>query len=120
MFPSSSTVLTTLQRPALLNLLMQLKKCANHPYLFDGAEPAAFTSQDEAMLRMEEASGKLMLLMRMLEKLRQQGHRVLIFSQVRLRWTHADVADDANARHFGGCNESSSIRLLSVILLAKK
>ena len=23
----------------LLNILMQLRKCANHPYLFDGAEP---------------------------------------------------------------------------------
>ena len=23
----------------LLNVLMQLRKCANHPYLFDGAEP---------------------------------------------------------------------------------
>ena len=23
----------------LLNILMQLKKCTNHPYLFDGAEP---------------------------------------------------------------------------------
>ena len=23
----------------LLNVVMQLRKCANHPYLFDGAEP---------------------------------------------------------------------------------
>ena len=23
----------------LLNILMQLRKCTNHPYLFDGAEP---------------------------------------------------------------------------------
>ena len=23
----------------LLNVLMQLRKCCNHPYLFDGAEP---------------------------------------------------------------------------------
>ena len=23
----------------LLNILMQLRKCSNHPYLFDGAEP---------------------------------------------------------------------------------
>jgi len=23
----------------LLNILMQLRKCCNHPYLFDGAEP---------------------------------------------------------------------------------
>ena len=25
----------------LLNILMQLRKCCNHPYLFDGAEPGA-------------------------------------------------------------------------------
>ena len=23
----------------LLNIMMQLRKCCNHPYLFDGAEP---------------------------------------------------------------------------------
>ena len=26
-------------RMRLLNIVMQLRKCANHPYLFDGAEP---------------------------------------------------------------------------------
>lgn len=26
-------------RMRLLNILMQLRKCCNHPYLFDGAEP---------------------------------------------------------------------------------
>ena len=28
----------------LLNILMQLRKCSNHPYLFDGAEPGKFIS----------------------------------------------------------------------------
>ena len=28
----------------LLNILMQLRKCANHPYLFDGAEPGKCVS----------------------------------------------------------------------------
>ena len=27
----------------LLNILMQLRKCCNHPYLFDGAEPGMWT-----------------------------------------------------------------------------
>ena len=27
------------ERMRLLNILMQLRKCTNHPYLFDGAEP---------------------------------------------------------------------------------
>lgn len=26
----------------LLNILMQLRKCCNHPYLFDGAEPGTY------------------------------------------------------------------------------
>ena len=26
----------------LLNILMQLRKCSNHPYLFDGAEPGLY------------------------------------------------------------------------------
>lgn len=28
----------------LLNILMQLRKCCNHPYLFDGAEPGKDTN----------------------------------------------------------------------------
>ncbi len=28
----------------LLNVLMQLRKCCNHPYLFDGAEPGKLAS----------------------------------------------------------------------------
>ena len=27
------------EKMRLLNILMQLRKCCNHPYLFDGAEP---------------------------------------------------------------------------------
>ena len=27
----------------LLNILMQLRKCCNHPYLFDGAEPGVLS-----------------------------------------------------------------------------
>jgi len=29
----------------LLNILMQLRKCCNHPYLFDGAEPGTVGGQ---------------------------------------------------------------------------
>ena len=28
-----------IEKMRLLNILMQLRKCCNHPYLFDGAEP---------------------------------------------------------------------------------
>ena len=31
----------------LLNIVMQLRKCCNHPYLFDGAEPGPPYTTDE-------------------------------------------------------------------------
>ena len=34
-------------RSRLLNIVMQLRKCCNHPYLFQGAEPGPpFTTGD--------------------------------------------------------------------------
>eukprot|EP00047_Mylnosiga_fluctuans_P013516 m.31933 g.31933 ORF g.31933 m.31933 type:complete len:1607 (-) comp4940_c0_seq1:166-4986(-) len=79
------------QRSALLNLIMQLKKCANHPYLFNGAEPPLATPE-ETMARLAEASGKLLLVLRMLRRLKEQGHRVLIFSQMTRM---LDILEDA-------------------------
>ena len=34
-----STGKKTKNRTSLMNMIMQLRKCCNHPYLFDGAEP---------------------------------------------------------------------------------
>jgi SNF2 family DNA or RNA helicase len=62
----------------LLNTLMQLRKCVNHPYLFDGVEPEPFEIGDHLV----EASGKLSLLDKMLPYLKTRAHRVLIFSQM--------------------------------------
>ncbi|EJD52396.1 transcription regulator [Auricularia subglabra TFB-10046 SS5] len=66
---------------SLLNIAMELKKAANHPYLFDGAEaPAA--SPEETLKALVMSSGKLVLLDKLLARLRADGHRVLIFSQM--------------------------------------
>jgi len=66
-------------RVRLLNILMQLRKVTNHPYLFDGAEPGPpFVDGPHIW----ESSGKMMLLHKLLPKLRQNGSRVLIFSQM--------------------------------------
>ena len=46
-------------RTRMLNMLMQLRKCANHPYLFEGAETPPFTNDD----RLIKASGKTALLL---------------------------------------------------------
>ena len=60
---------------------MELKKAANHPYLFDGAEPHAATD-DETLKGLVMNSGKMVLLDKLLARLRTDGHRVLIFSQM--------------------------------------
>lgn len=63
----------------LLNILMQLRKCANHPYLFDGAEPGPPFTTDTHLV---ENSGKLVILDKLLPRLKEQESRVLIFSQM--------------------------------------
>ncbi|XP_023373132.1 probable global transcription activator SNF2L1 isoform X3 [Otolemur garnettii] len=63
----------------LLNILMQLRKCCNHPYLFDGAEPGPPYTTDEHIVT---NSGKMVVLDKLLAKLKEQGSRVLIFSQM--------------------------------------
>jgi len=72
------------QQVSLLNIMMDLKKCCNHPYLFPAASQEAPTGpngsyETSALIK---AAGKLVLLSKMLKKLRDDGHRVLIFSQM--------------------------------------
>ncbi|KAG8435735.1 hypothetical protein GDO86_013617 [Hymenochirus boettgeri] len=69
---------------SLLNVVMDLKKCCNHPYLF----PVAAMEAPKMPNGMYDGSalikgaGKLLLLQKMLRKLKDDGHRVLIFSQM--------------------------------------
>ncbi|KAJ7217880.1 SNF2 family N-terminal domain-containing protein [Mycena pura] len=66
---------------SLLNIAMELKKAANHPYLFDGAEVRT-DDVDDTLKGLVMNSGKLVLLDKLLTRLKQDGHRVLIFSQM--------------------------------------
>lgn len=63
----------------LLNIVMQLRKCCNHPYLFDGAEPGPPFTTDQHLV---DNAGKMAILDRLLPLLKSQGSRVLIFSQM--------------------------------------
>ena len=63
----------------LLNIVMQLRKCCNHPYLFDGAEPGPPYVTDDTLVT---NAGKMILLDKLLKKYKAQGSRVLIFSQM--------------------------------------
>ncbi|KAK1800132.1 hypothetical protein P4O66_006154, partial [Electrophorus voltai] len=69
---------------SLLNIMMDLKKCCNHPYLFPVAAVEAPVSPNGSYdgNLLVKSSGKLTLLQKMLKKLKDEGHRVLIFSQV--------------------------------------
>ncbi|KAK3561218.1 hypothetical protein QTP86_028544 [Hemibagrus guttatus] len=77
--------------PNLLNTMMELRKCCNHPYLINGAEEKIMEEFREShpadmpdfhLQSMIQAAGKLVLIDKLLPKLKSGGHRVLIFSQM--------------------------------------
>ncbi|XP_026145002.1 chromodomain-helicase-DNA-binding protein 4-like isoform X2 [Carassius auratus] len=69
---------------SLLNVVMDLKKCCNHPYLFPVAatEAAKLPNGMYEGSALTKSSGKLLLLQKMMRRLKEGGHRVLIFSQM--------------------------------------
>ena len=72
-------------KQSLLNIVMELKKASNHPCLFPNVEDRIVRENErrEDLLRaLITSSGKMMLLDQLLTKLRKDGHRVLIFSQM--------------------------------------
>ncbi|XP_047157571.1 CHD3-type chromatin-remodeling factor PICKLE isoform X2 [Vigna umbellata] len=65
---------------SLINVVMELRKLCCHPYMLEGVEPDIDDAK-EAYKQLLETSGKLQLLDKMMVKLKEQGHRVLIYSQ---------------------------------------
>ena len=94
--------------PKLMNIQMELRKCCNHPFLISGVEQSEMENLEKKIMdevsgyagshnrkidtklfdkrRMEEimipSSGKLVLIDKLLPKLKKEGHKVLIFSQM--------------------------------------
>jgi len=64
----------------LQNVVMQLRKVCSHPFLFDWPLDAR-TQQPVVDEQLVDASGKMMVLERLLEALFERGHKVLVFSQ---------------------------------------
>ncbi|KAG6854234.1 hypothetical protein C0991_009252 [Blastosporella zonata] len=63
------------------NVLMQLRKCLQHPYLYaEDIEPRGLAPK-ESHEKLIDGSGKLRFLKSLLPKLKERGHRVLLFSQ---------------------------------------
>ncbi|MEW5309897.1 MAG: hypothetical protein WDW38_001742 [Sanguina aurantia] len=69
---------------SLLNVITELKKCCNHPFLFESAEEEYRGNEADrsAADRLVATSGKMVLLDKLLVKLKATNHRVLIFSQM--------------------------------------
>ncbi|GMI97402.1 chromatin remodeling 5 [Hibiscus trionum] len=71
---------------SLLNIVVELKKCCNHPFLFESADHGYGgdnSMNDISKLdRIILSSGKLVILDKLLVRLHETKHRVLIFSQM--------------------------------------
>ncbi|CAK5077329.1 unnamed protein product [Meloidogyne enterolobii] len=57
------------EKARLMNILMHLRKCTNHPYLFDGAEPGPPFTTDKHLV---DNCGKMVLIDKLLIKLKEQ------------------------------------------------
>lgn len=88
--------------PKLMNIQMELRKCCNHPFLLDGVEHRESEKQQRELMESGEfdgktseeiqttlnvkgyieTSGKMVLLDKLLPKLKEEGHKILIFSQM--------------------------------------
>ncbi|XAR71032.1 DNA helicase [Bertholletia excelsa] len=65
---------------SLINVVMELRKLCCHPYMLEGVEPEIEDAKESYKLLLESC-GKLQLLDKMMVRLKEQGHRVLIYSQ---------------------------------------
>ena len=79
MINSTNTKDTSNSRTAILNIVMQLRKCCNHPYLFPNVEDRTLDPLAEHLYL---NCGKMTLVHKLLRKMKERGHRVLMFSQM--------------------------------------
>ncbi|RHY24975.1 hypothetical protein DYB32_008585 [Aphanomyces invadans] len=85
-------------KSALQNIVMQLRKCCGHPYLFEGQEDRSLPPLGEHVV---ENCGKMILMDKLLKRLKARGSRVLIFSQMT---RVLDIMEDfCRMRAYGYC-----------------
>lgn len=73
-----SSTISTGHLSLLRSLFMQLRKCSNHPFLFEGSEGKPDETSLEDLIG---ASGKLSVLDMLLRSLFQKGNRAVLFTQ---------------------------------------
>lgn len=86
------------EKESYKNVLMQLRKCCDHPYLFEGIEPE---DADPAGEHVIEVSSKLVVVDKLLKKLHGGNHQILIFSQFKI--TLNVLEDYLNIRGYKYC-----------------
>lgn len=77
---SADVVAKSVNNMHLQNIIMQLRKISSHPFLFDWPYNPK-TGESVVNQDLVNASGKMLLLNRLLDALFEKGHKVLIFSQ---------------------------------------
>lgn len=86
----------------LQNMVMQLRKVCSHPFLFDWpVDPN--TMEPVLGEELVSASGKMMVLDRLLRELFRRKHKVLLFSQFTTMLDIIEVSFHASFRHERNC-----------------
>ena len=80
-FSSDNGTLKQAERASLSNVLMQLRKCLCHPFVYNKGIEERNVDYAVSHRNLVEAGSKLKVLELLLPKLKERGHRVLIFSQ---------------------------------------
>ena len=73
------------KKTSLLNIMMEMKKASNHAFMFPNHQERLLEGlehRDEELRALITNSGKMMVLDKLLTKMKGEGHRVLIFSQM--------------------------------------
>lgn len=92
-----------------LNIVIELKKCCNHAMLTKPPDDEMrVPTQEDALKELLRGSGKLVLLDKLLCRLKETGHRVLIFSQM-VRMLDI-LAEYLTKRHFSFQRLDGSIK----------
>ncbi|CAL6106945.1 DNA-dependent_ATPase [Hexamita inflata] len=65
-------------KTSLTNILMQLRKVADHPYLLKGVEPEPYIDGDHLI----NVCGKMVVLQKLISKIKGRGEKMLIFCQM--------------------------------------
>uniref|UniRef100_W4VRS9 Chromodomain-helicase-DNA-binding protein 1 n=1 Tax=Corethrella appendiculata TaxID=1370023 RepID=W4VRS9_9DIPT len=91
-----------------LNIVIELKKCCNHAMLTKPIEQDLQTDETDVVKQLLKGSGKLVLLDKLLCRLKETGHRVLIFSQM-VRMLDI-LAEYLQKRHFSFQRLDGSIK----------